>query len=93
MLLSGDRSEMTRQLGYILDGYHDFCEFNSAELSSLEALRSLRMLHYSAWLARRWNDPAFPLNFPWFNTEPYWQDQILGLREQRALLDEPPLSP
>lgn len=93
MLLSGDRTAMTKQLGYILDGYQDFCEFDLAELSLLEALRSLRMLHYSAWVARRWNDPAFPLNFPWFNTQQYWQDQILGLREQRALLDELPLMP
>lgn len=93
MLLSGDRTAMTRQLGYILDGYQDFCQFDSAELRLLEALRSLRMLHYSAWLARRWSDPAFPLNFPWFNTQQYWQDQILGLREQRALLDEPSLNP
>lgn len=93
MLLSGDRAAMTRQLGYVLDGYQDFCEFNFTELHLLEALRSLRMLHYSAWLARRWNDPAFPLNFPWFNTQQYWQDQILALREQRALLDEPPLNP
>lgn len=93
MLLSGDRAAMTRQLGYVLDGYQDFCEFNFTELHLLEALRSLRMIHYSAWLARRWNDPAFPLNFPWFNKQQYWQDQILGLREQRALLDEPPLNP
>lgn len=93
MLLSGDRAAMTRQLGYVLDGYQDFCEFNFTELHLLEALRSLRMIHYSAWLARRWNDPAFPLNFPWFNTQQYWQDQILALREQRALLDEPPLNP
>lgn len=91
MLLSGDRVAMTHQLDHILDGYRDFCDFNAAELRLLEALRSLRMLHYSAWLARRWADPAFPLNFPWFNTQQYWQDQILALREQRALLDEAPL--
>lgn len=93
MLLSGDRAAMTRQLGYVLDGYQDFCEFNFAELRLLEALRSLRMIYYSGWLARRWHDPAFPANFPWFSTQQYWQDQILGLREQRALLDEPPLNP
>lgn len=93
MLLSGDRAAMSKQLGYVLDGYQDFCDFDFAELQVLEALRSLRMIHYSGWLARRWSDPAFPLNFPWFNSQQYWQDQILSLREQRALLDEPPLTP
>lgn len=92
MLLSGDRPAMNKQLGHVLDGYLDFCDFNFVELRLLEALRSLRMIHYAAWLARRWDDPAFPLNFPWFNTQQYWQNQILSLREQRALLDEGPLS-
>ena len=56
-----------------------------------EADFGLRLIHYSAWLARRWNDPAFPHNFPWFNTPRYWEEQILALREQAALLDEYPL--
>jgi Ser/Thr protein kinase RdoA (MazF antagonist) len=58
----------------------------------VEALRTLRLIHYSAWLARRWDDPAFPQAFPWFNTQRYWQDRILELREQVALMDEPPLA-
>jgi Ser/Thr protein kinase RdoA (MazF antagonist) len=91
MLLSGERSDMTRQLSDVLAGYEDFCEFDPRELHLLEALRTLRLMHYSAWLARRWNDPAFPHNFPWFNTQHYWQDRILELREQIALMDEPPL--
>jgi Ser/Thr protein kinase RdoA (MazF antagonist) len=92
MLLSGERAEMTRQLGDVLAGYEDFCEFDTRELHLVEALRTLRLLHYSAWLARRRDDPAFPAAFPWFNTQRYWQDRILELREQVALMDEPPLS-
>jgi Ser/Thr protein kinase RdoA (MazF antagonist) len=92
MLLSGDRAEMTRQLDAILAGYGDFFEFDARELNLVEALRTLRLLHYSAWLAQRWDDPAFPVAFPWFNTQRYWQDRILELREQVALMDEPPLS-
>jgi len=92
MLLSGSRSDMTQQLGDFLDGYYEFYDFDPRELHLLEALRTLRMIHYSAWLARRWQDPAFPQNFPWFDTPRYWDDQILSLREQAALLDEEPLS-
>jgi Ser/Thr protein kinase RdoA (MazF antagonist) len=91
MLLSGDRANMQSQLLDILEGYEDFCEFDTAELPLLEGLRTLRLLHYSAWLAQRWGDPAFPLAFPWFNTTRYWQDRILELREQIALMDEAPL--
>ncbi len=92
MLLSGERAAMQIQLGHVLRGYEDFCEFDDRELHLVEALRTLRLLHYSAWLARRWHDPAFPAAFPWFNTQRYWQDRILELREQIALMDEPPLA-
>ncbi len=92
MLLSGDRAAMSQQLGAVLDGYEDFAEFDARELNLVEALRTLRLLHYSAWLAQRWDDPAFPAAFPWFNTQRYWQDRILELREQVALMDEPPLA-
>lgn len=91
MLLSGDRRQMTEQLCDVLEGYTEFCDFNSIELHLLEALRTLRMLHYSAWLARRWDDPSFPRNFPWFNTQRYWEEQILTLKEQLAIMDEEPL--
>ena len=91
MLLSGERQEQQTQLGYLLDGYSEFADFDERELWLIEPLRTLRMLHYSAWLARRWDDPAFPANFPWFNSQRYWQDQILALREQQAALQEPPL--
>jgi Ser/Thr protein kinase RdoA (MazF antagonist) len=93
MLLSGDRAAMNGQLADVLGGYEDFCEFNPRELFLVEALRTLRMIHYEAWLARRWDDPAFPAAFPWFGTTRYWQNQILELRDQVALLDEPALSP
>jgi Ser/Thr protein kinase RdoA (MazF antagonist) len=93
MLVSGDRASMSRQLGQLLRGYEDFSEFDDRELVLFEALRTLRLLHYSAWLARRWDDPAFPLAFPWFNTTRYWQDRILEMREQVAALQEPPISP
>ncbi len=91
MLLSGDRADQARQLGDLMDGYEDFHEFNPRELHLVEALRTLRLMHYSAWIARRWDDPAFPSAFPWFNTQRYWQDRILELREQIALMDEAPL--
>lgn len=93
MLLSGERADMVRQLSDLLAGYEDFFSFDERELHLIEALRTLRLIHYSAWLARRWDDPAFPAAFPWFNTQRYWQDRILELREQIALMDEPPLWP
>ena len=91
MLLSGERACQSRQFGDLLAGYEDFYDFNPREMHLLEALRTLRLIHYSAWIARRWDDAAFPVAFPWFNTQRYWQDRILELREQIALMDEPPL--
>ncbi|MGH8741580.1 MAG: serine/threonine protein kinase [Burkholderiales bacterium] len=93
MLLSGERAAMTRQISDVLAGYEDFMAFDRRELHLVEALRTLRLIHYCAWIARRWDDPAFPAAFPWFNTQRYWQDRILELREQIALMEEPPLSP
>ena len=84
MLLSGERAEMTGQLCDLLEGYNNFAELDLRELNLIEALRTLRLLHYSAWIARRWDDPAFPAAFPWFNTQRYWQDRILELREQHS---------
>ena len=77
------------QLGQVLEGYEMFADFDRRELALIEALRTLRMLHYAAWLARRWDDPAFPLAFPWFGTQGYWERHILELREQFSLLSEP----
>ena len=93
MLVSGDRDSMGQQLGHLLKGYEDFAEFDDRELNLLEALRTLRLIHYSAWLARRWDDPAFPITFPWFNTPRYWQDRVLELREQIAAMQEQPIAP
>ncbi len=91
MLLSGDREAMTAQIGDIVAGYREFYDFHPAQLGLIEALRTMRVVHYSGWLARRWDDPAFPVSFPWFNTTRYWQEQILALREQCAAMDEAPL--
>lgn len=91
MMLSGDQDEMQKQFNAVLLGYEDFYDFNPRELHLIEGLRTLRLIHYSAWLARRWDDPAFKVAFTWFNTQQYWQDRILELREQIALMDEPPL--
>ena len=93
MLLSGDRASMNRQLSDALAGYEDFAELDRRELYLVEALRTLRLIHYSAWIARRWDDPAVPAAFPWFNTQRYWQDRILELREQIAAMQEPALVP
>ena len=91
MLLSGDRPQQIAQLSEILEGYQQFSSFHFAELNLIETLRTWRIMHYAAWLARRWQDPAFPHSFPWFNTERYWAEHILELREQLAALQEPPL--
>lgn len=91
MLLSGDRQEMTEQLCVLLEGYEEFASLDLNELHLIEALRSLRMMHYAAWLARRWHDSAFPLAFPWFNTNNYWEQHVLELREQFSRLHEPVL--
>jgi Ser/Thr protein kinase RdoA (MazF antagonist) len=91
MLLSGERPQMVAQLSELLEGYEEFHDFDRRELALIEPLRAMRMLYYSGWLARRWEDPAFPMNFPWFGNERYWEEQILALREQSQRLEEAPL--
>lgn len=91
MFLSGERSYAAARLSDLLEGYTGFREFDARELHLVEALRSMRIMNYAAWIARRWDDPAFPLAFPQFNTRRYWEDHILTLREQAAMMDEPPL--
>ncbi len=88
MLLAGEAEEMGRQFGHVLTGYEMFREFDDRELQLVEALRTLRLIHHSAWLARRWGDPAFPAAFPWFATRRYWEERILELREQIAAMQE-----
>jgi Ser/Thr protein kinase RdoA (MazF antagonist) len=90
MLLSGDAPDMRRQFAALLRGYTLFHPFDAREIHLVEALRTLRLIHHSAWIASRWTDPAFPAAFPWFGSARYWQDRILELREQVALMQEPP---
>ncbi|EJI1280676.1 TPA: serine/threonine protein kinase [Vibrio vulnificus] len=92
MLLNGDRQEKIMQLDILLESYSEFSDFSHQELKLIEPLRGLRMVHYMAWLAKRWQDPAFPLAFPWFNEPKYWEGQVLAFKEQIAALEEPPLS-
>jgi Ser/Thr protein kinase RdoA (MazF antagonist) len=92
LFLAGNREEMTAQLGELLEGYTQFADFDFSELTLIEPLRALRMLHYAGWLARRWHDPAFPRAFPWFGEPRYWEEHVLALMEQRAALDELPLA-
>ncbi len=91
MFLSGDRDEQTPQLAALLEGYVSFRPFDARQLHLVEALRSLRIMHYAAWLARRWDDPAFKSAFPWFDSRRYWDEHVLALREQVALMQEQPL--
>lgn len=93
MLLSGDRDQQSVQLKKIMQGYLEFNDFNFSELQLIEVFRTLRIMYYSAWLSRRWLDPAFPHSFPWFNTPRYWEEHILELREQLAALQQPAIYP
>ena len=76
----------------LVEGYEEFADFNPRELHLIEALRTLRLVHHAGWLAKRWEDPAFPRGFPWFNTDKFWQEHILNLKEQSSLMDEPPIN-
>jgi len=91
MLLSGDRSAMTRQLAAVLDGYEQFMDFDARELRLVEPLRTLRIIRHSAWIARRWGDPAFPIAFPWFESPKYWAEQTTRLKQQLDAMAEPSL--
>jgi Ser/Thr protein kinase RdoA (MazF antagonist) len=91
MLVSGSRDEMGEQIADLLKGYRQFCSFDHREIALIESLRTLRMIHYAAWLARRWQDPAFPQAFPWFEEPRYWEGHVLSLREQMSAIDEGPI--
>ena len=86
MLVSGDHATMAQQLNTLLDGYEQFSEFDDRERALIEPLRTLRMLRHSAWLAERWRDPTFPLNFPFFGSAAYWSQQAAQLREQLEVM-------
>jgi Ser/Thr protein kinase RdoA (MazF antagonist) len=91
MLLNGDRNEQMMQLDALLEGYTVFRDFDAAELRLIEPLRSLRLIHYTGWIAQRWDDPAFPNAFPWFDSTHYWTQHVIDLQQQLDALDEPPL--
>ena len=91
MFLNGERHDRQLQLSELIEGYSEFCDFDPRQIRWIEALRTMRLIHYAAWLARRWEDPAFPRSFTWFNTERYWADHILELREQMSAMQEEPL--
>ena len=91
MFLNGDRHDRQLQLSELVEGYSEFCDFDPRQIRWIEALRTMRLVNYAAWLARRWTDPAFPRSFTWFNTERYWADHVLELREQLFALQEEPL--
>jgi Ser/Thr protein kinase RdoA (MazF antagonist) len=91
MFLSGDAASQQSSWAAIMEGYELFGEFDFAELTLVEALRSLRILNYAAWIASRWNDPAFPRAFPWFGDSRFWERHIADLFEQLAAMDDPPI--
>jgi Ser/Thr protein kinase RdoA (MazF antagonist) len=91
MLLSGDRDAMGAQMRWLLEGYRAFMPFDARELVLVEPLRTLRMIHHSAWIAERWSDPAFPAAFPWFGSGAYWSQQTTQLREQLEAMAEGPI--
>lgn len=86
MLLSGGPEDMERQLGWLLEGYRLFQDFDPRELHLIEPLRTLRILHFNAWIGRRWSDPAFPAAFPWFASPRHWESVIGQLQEQLSAL-------
>ena len=91
MLQSGERADRTRQLAQLIDGYESMRAFDRRELALIEPLRTLRLIHYSAWLARRRDDPSFALHFPWFDGPDYWRGQVNMLQEQIEAMQDPPL--
>ncbi|WP_028116546.1 serine/threonine protein kinase [Ferrimonas senticii] len=92
MMLNGDRSQQLLQLDILLEGYQTFSHLPTSQLALIEPLRALRMINYLAWLTKRWQDPAFPRNFPWFGTDKFWEQQVLALKEQLAALHQTPLT-
>lgn len=92
MLLSGNQQEQQLQLSTLLEGYEQEFEFNTQQLSLIEPLRSMRIIHYVNWINKRWSDPAFPLNFPWFITDQYWKELLQSLQQQIINMQVAPIS-
>jgi Ser/Thr protein kinase RdoA (MazF antagonist) len=91
MMLAGPPAEQQRQWRELLEGYQQFADFDFLEVTLIEPLRALRMLHHAAWVVHRWSDPAFPRAFPWFAEPRYWEGYLLDLLEQIAAIEDPPL--
>ena len=92
MLLSGSQQEQQLQLSTLLEGYEEHFVFDNTQLALIEALRSMRIVHYVSWINKRWTDPAFPLNFPWFSTDQYWQELLQSLQQQIINMQAPIIS-
>jgi len=92
MLLNGDKQEQLLQLSMILEGYQEEYDFNTNQLAHIESLRTMRIINYVSWINKRWEDPAFFRNFPWFITDQYWKELLQSLQHQLVLLDEVPLT-
>jgi Ser/Thr protein kinase RdoA (MazF antagonist) len=91
MFLSGDSASQQSSWTALMEGYELFGEVDYAELTLVESLRSLRILHHAAWIAHRWHDPAFPRAFPWFADARFWERHVSDLLEQLAAMDDPPI--
>jgi Ser/Thr protein kinase RdoA (MazF antagonist) len=92
-MLAGRREDSAEPLRWLLEGYEQFRRFDRRELHLIEPLRTLRLLHYNAWIARRWHDPAFPVAFPWFEAPRHWESVITQMQEQLSALQEAPPDP
>ncbi len=86
MLVPVTDREGLRQRQVLLEGYRQFRDFDTSWLRLVEPLRALRYIHYSAWIARRWEDPSFPKIFPHFGTDSYWEDETADLERQLELI-------
>ena len=86
LMLPGRYTQERELWDALLSGYETMHEFDDASLKLVESLRALRMIHFSAWIAKRWEDPSFKRAFGTFGQERYWQEQLGALKEQLALV-------
>jgi len=86
MLAPGRDAYGARQRDQLVAAYREFRDFEPRWLALVEPLRALRFVHYAAWIARHWEDPAFPDAFPHFGTEDYWQKETRDLEEMVRLV-------
>lgn len=81
MLFRHDEEDFAEELGSFLDGYSELRDFDESQLKLMEPLRGLRIIHYAAWIARRWSDPSFPQLFPQFGSDAYWFEEMQALEK------------